>query len=149
GEARSPWIGLPVGYARLLGSARYNWMYRTAPEPALGGRVLEVPAGRTLGGTGSINGMLYVRGHPADYDGWRDAGNEGWGFDDVLPWFRRSECNGRGGDALHGADGPLAVTDATYREPLSEAFITAAVQAGWPRNDDFNGAALEGVGHYQ
>jgi choline dehydrogenase len=149
GEARSPWIGLPVGYARLLGDPAYNWMYRTTPEPALGGRSLEVPAGRTIGGTGSINGMLYVRGHRADYDSWRDAGNEGWGFDDVLPWFRRSEDNGRGANEFHGAGGPLAVNDPPYRDALAGAFIEAATQAGVPSNHDFNGAQLEGVGHYQ
>jgi choline dehydrogenase len=148
GEARSPWVGLPVGYARLLGDPAYNWMYRTEPEAALGGRVLEVPAGRTIGGTGSINGMIYVRGHRADYDGWRDAGNPGWGYDDVLPWFRKSERFGRGADAFHGGDGPLAVNEPPYRDALADAFVDAAVQAGWPRNADFNGPSLEGAGHY-
>lgn len=149
GEARSPWIAIPVGYARLLASRRYNWMYSSEPEPRLHGRVLDVPSGRTIGGTGSINGMIYVRGHPADYDRWRDAGNAGWGYDDVLPWFKKSEANARGDSALHGRDGPLSVSDPRDRHPLADAFIAAAAEAGFPRNDDFNGATQEGAGYYQ
>jgi choline dehydrogenase len=149
GEARSPWISVPVGYARLLGNPRYNWMYQTEPEPMLGDRRLDVPCGRTIGGTGSINGMLYVRGHRDDYDAWRDAGNEGWGFDDVLPWFKLSEANERGADDLHGAQGPLAVSDAAERHVLADAFIAAAAEAGHPRNDDFNGPQQDGAGYYQ
>ncbi|HYF16509.1 MAG TPA: GMC family oxidoreductase N-terminal domain-containing protein [Ramlibacter sp.] len=149
GEARSPWIQVPVGYARLLGDRRYNWMYQTQPEPGLGGRVLEVPAGRTIGGTGSINGMLYVRGHRDDYDGWRSEGNEDWCFEDVLPWFRKSEANARGADGFHGDRGPLAVSDPSHRHVLADAFIAAAQEAGLPHNPDFNGPALEGAGYYQ
>jgi len=148
GEARSLWVRIPVGYAKLLGDPKYNWMYRTEPEPALGGRVLDVPCGRTIGGTGAINGMIYIRGHPADYDGWRDAGNVGWGFDDVLPWFKRSESNIRGESAYHGAEGPMAVSD-PQPDTLSRAFVDAAAEAGLPRNDDFNGATQEGAGFYQ
>lgn len=149
GEARSPWIAVPVGYARLLSNPRYNWMYHTQPEPGLCGRVLDVPCGRTIGGTGSINGMIYVRGNQADYDDWRDAGNDGWGYEDVLPWFKRSEANTRGAGAFHGSDGPLTVADPPDRHPLADAFVEAAVEAGFPRNTDFNGAVQEGAGYYQ
>ena len=149
GEDRSPWIHIPIGYAKLFGNPRYNWMYATTPEPALGGRVLDQPCGRVLGGTGAINGMLYVRGQPDDYESWRALGNEGWGWDDVLPWFRRSEHNTRGADALHGGDGPLWVSDTPQTDPLADAFINAAVEAGHPRNPDFNGAMQEGAGYYQ
>lgn len=148
GEARSPWIKIPVGYAKLLGDPRYNWMYRTEPETALGGRVLDVPCGRTLGGTGAINGLIHIRGHAADYDGWRDAGNHGWGYADVLSWFRHSEANVRGASEYHGADGPLAVSD-PRPDTLSNAFVDAAVDAGLPRNEDFNGATQDGAGFYQ
>ena len=149
GEAKSPWIAMPAGYAKLLSNPRFHWKYRTEPELALQGRALDVPCGRVLGGTGSINGMLYVRGHRADYDGWRDAGNPDWDYASVLPWFKRSEANARGADAFHGRDGPLTVADAPHRHPLADAFVAAAVEAGFPRNDDFNGAHQEGFGHYQ
>ena len=148
GEARSLWTRIPAGYAKLLGDPGYNWMYRTEPEPALNGRVIDVPAGRTIGGTGAINGMIYIRGHPDDYDAWRDAGNAGWGYADVLPWFKRSEANVRGADAFHGDSGPMPVAEARA-DPLSRAFVDAAVEAGLRRNDDFNGASQEGVGFYQ
>ncbi|MBA2526028.1 MAG: GMC family oxidoreductase N-terminal domain-containing protein, partial [Pyrinomonadaceae bacterium] len=134
--------------AKLLGDPRYNWMYRTEPEAALGGRVLDAPCGRTLGGTGAINGMIHIRGNAADYDGWRDAGNTGWDYKEVLPWFRRSEANVRGASEYHGADGPLAVSD-PQPDALSNAFVEAAVQEGWPRNEDFNGVTQDGAGFYQ
>jgi len=149
GEANHWWMKIPVAYGRLLGNPQYNWMYRTQPEPALDGRVLDVPCGRVVGGTGSINGMIHIHGHAADYDAWRDAGNDGWGYDDVLPWFRRAELNSRGANTFHGADGPMPVTDPPDRHPLADAFVNAAIEAGHPRNDDFNGAQQEGAGYYQ
>ena len=148
GESHSMWTRIPAGYARLLADPEYNWMYRTQPEAALGGRVIDVPAGRTLGGTGAINGMIYIRGHPDDYQRWEQAGNAGWGYADVLPWFKRSEANSRGEDAFHGVDGPMAVGEAGA-DPLSSAFVTAACEAGLTRNADFNGASQEGAGFYQ
>ena len=149
GEARSPWITVPVGYAKLLANPRYNWMYATSPEAALGGRRIDQPAGRGIGGTGLINGMIYIRGQAQDYDAWAAAGNQGWGWDDVLPWFRRTEHNSRGSDALHGGDGPWHVSDLPHRHVLADAFVAAAVEAGLPHNLDFNGAAQEGAGYYQ
>ncbi|MGE0803765.1 MAG: GMC family oxidoreductase [Lautropia sp.] len=149
GEARSPWIAIPVGYARLLGDRRYNWMFRSEPEPHLHDRILDVPSGRGVGGTGLINGMIHVRGQREDFDGWRDAGCAGWSYDEVLPWFVRSEANGRGADAWHGADGPLAVSDPRDRNRLADAFVAAGIEAGFGANDDFNGAQQRGIGHYQ
>ncbi len=133
GEARSPWIGVPIGYARLLGDARVNWLYRTQAEPHLHDRLLEQPCGKVIGGTGSINGMLHVQGQREDYDGWRALGLDGWGWDDVQPWFRRLE---------------LSVSPPPQRHELADAFIAAAVQAGHPANDDFNGPSQEGAGYY-
>lgn len=149
GHARSPWISVPVGYARLLSNPRYNWMYTTSPEAGLGGRRIDQPAGLGLGGSGLINGMIYIRGQPQDYDAWVAAGNPGWGWADVLPWFRRAERNARGADTLHGDDGPWHVSDVPHRHPLADAFIDAAGQAGLARNNDFNGPAQEGAGYYQ
>ena len=134
GEDRSPWIKVPVGYAKLFGNPRYNWMYTTAPEPALNGRVLEQPCGRVIGGTGSINGMLHIRGQREDYDRWRDAGNPDWGWEDVQPWFEKSE---------------LAVSPPPQAHALADAFIAAAAEAGFPANDDFNGPRQEGAGYYK
>ena len=133
GEASSPWIKVPVGYARLFGDARYNWMYSTLPEPELNGRSLDQPCGKVIGGTGSINGMLYIRGQRDDYDRWRDAGNAGWGWDDVRPWFERTE---------------LSISPPPQKHPLADAFIAAAREAGLPQNDDFNGPRQEGAGYY-
>jgi choline dehydrogenase len=134
GADSSPWIHVPVGYAKLMGDARVNWLYRTAPEPSLGGRELDQPCGRVLGGTGAINGMLHVRGQPEDYDGWRALGNDGWGWDDVRPWLDRLA---------------LPVADPPHRHPLADAFVEAAVQAGHPRNEGFNGPTQEGAGYYK
>ncbi|MFC3716862.1 GMC family oxidoreductase [Luteimonas soli] len=144
-----PFIHMPAGLAKLVGQKGVNWDYDTAPEPQLGGRTLWWPRGKVLGGSSSINAMCYVRGVPADYDGWAAQGATGWDWDSVLPYFRRSEGNGRGGDALHGGDGPLSVSDLRHVNPLSHAFVEAGVQAGFARNDDFNGPGQQGVGLYQ
>jgi choline dehydrogenase len=127
----------------------HDWAYHTAPQEHLDGRELFWPRGKALGGSSAINAMIYIRGHRADYDGWRDAGNPGWGFDDVLPLFRRSEANARGESPYHGADGPLHVNEPRFRSALTEAFVEAAVATGLPRNDDFNGSEQDGVGFYQ
>lgn len=144
-----PFIHMPAGLAKLVGNRRVNWNYDTAPEPNLNGRRLWWPRGKVLGGSSSINAMCYVRGLPADYDAWADKGAEGWGWTDVLPYFKRSERNQRGASALHGDAGPLYVSDLRYTNPLSQAFIEAGVQAGHARNDDFNGAEQQGFGFYQ
>ncbi len=146
---RNPFIHMPAGLARLARDPRFNWNYLTEAEPNLNGRRLWWPRGKVLGGSSSINAMCYVRGIPADYDNWAAEGAEGWDWHGVLPYFRRSECNSRGGDALHGGDGPLHVSDLRYHNRLSDLFIAAGEQAGFPRNSDFNGPQQQGVGLYQ
>ncbi|WP_343518198.1 FAD-dependent oxidoreductase [Sphingomonas sp.] len=126
-----------------------NWAYETVPQPGLNGRRGYQPRGKGLGGSSAINAMLYIRGHPWDYDNWAALGATGWSWNDVLPVFRRSEANGRGADQWHGGDGPLHVSDQSFVHPGSTAFVDAAASLQIPRNDDFNGARQEGAGIYQ
>ena len=146
---RNPWLHVPVGYGKLFSDRRYNWCYATEPQAGCHGREVIAPRGKVLGGSSAINGLIYIRGQAEDFNQWRQSGNIGWSFDDVLPYFRKSEDNERGPDDLHGAGGPLAVSDARDQHPLALAYIEAAQQCGYPRNDDFNGAAQEGAGLYQ
>ncbi|WP_418129012.1 choline dehydrogenase [Variovorax sp. 375MFSha3.1] len=146
---RSLWIHLPIGYGKTMWSPTYNWRFETDPDPNMNGRRIYWPRGKTLGGSSSINGLIYIRGQREDYDHWAALGNAGWGYDEVLPYFIRSEGNQRGGDAFHGGEGPLKVSDIAAKHELIEAFIDGAVQTGVPRTDDFNGAAQEGAGYYQ
>ncbi len=148
GEDNSFWIHTPIGYGKLYDDPKYNWTYESEPEPELAGGRSYLPRGRVLGGTGSINGMIYVRGHREDFDGWRQLGNAGWSFDEVLPYFKKSEDNVRGADAYHATGGPIRV-EYTRRHELADAFVEAAVQAGFPRNDDVNGASADGFGYNQ
>src|SRR5712692_6029422 len=143
------WIHVPLGYGRLFKEKTVNWMYQTEPEPGLDGRTIFQPRGKVLGGSSSINGLLYVRGQHEDYDRWRQHGNSGWGFDDVLPYFKKAENQERGADDFHGAGGPLPVSDLVHADPLSAAFIAAAAETGIPVNPDFNGALQEGAGFFQ
>ena len=145
----NPWIHIPLGYGRLFKEKAVNWMYQTEPEPGLGGRSVFQPRGKVLGGSSSINGLLYIRGQHEDYDRWRQRGNVGWGYDDVLPYFKKAEDQTRGADDFHGAGGPLPVSNLGHPDPISAAFIEAAVEAGLPRNPDFNGASQEGAGFFQ
>lgn len=149
GRDRSPWIHIPIGYGKTIVDPALNWRYVTEPGPQIADRPMFWARGRVLGGSSSINGLLYVRGQPQDYDHWRQLGNAGWGWDDVLPYFRKSERQENGADALHGDSGPLWVSNLRERNPLCEAFIASALAAGFPRNDDFNGPEQEGVGYYQ
>jgi choline dehydrogenase len=146
---RNLWIHVPLGYGKLFKTKSVNWMYQTEPEPGLNGRSVFQPRGKVLGGSSSINGLLYVRGQHEDFDRWRQLGNTGWGFDDVLPFFKKAEDQQRGADDWHGAGGPLPVSDTRHPDPLSQAFVEAAVESGLPRNPDFNGAAQEGAGWFQ
>src|ERR1043166_8274971 len=146
---RNIWIHVPLGYGKLFKATSVNWMYQTEPEPHLNGRSVFQPRGKVLGGSSSINGLLYVRGQHEDYDRWRQLGNAGWGYDDVLPFFKKAEEQQRGPGARPGSGGPLPVSDTRHPDPLSQAFVDAAVQAGLPRNPDFNGAAQEGAGWFQ
>lgn len=144
------WIWMPIGYGRTFYKPSLNWMYETEPCPALDNRVSYWPRGKVLGGSSSINAMVYIRGQPQDFDDWKAMGNPGWGWDDVLPHFRKSETNDQGGDALRGGDGPLHVaTMARDLHPLCHDFIRAGEELQVPRNPDFNGPVQEGVGLYQ
>ena len=146
---RSIWIHLPIGYGKTMWDKRVNWCFSTDPDPNMNGRRIYWPRGKTLGGSSAINGLIYIRGQREDYDHWAALGNPGWSYDEVLPYFIRSEGNQRGGDAFHGGEGPLRVSDITAKHELIEAFIDGAGQTGVPRTDDFNGAEQEGAGYYQ
>jgi choline dehydrogenase len=143
------WIHVPLGYGKLFKEKTVNWMYQTEPEPELDGRTVFQPRGKVLGGSSSINGLLYVRGQHEDYDRWRQRGNAGWGYDDVLPYFKKAENQQRGADKYHGVGGPLSVSNLGHPDPLSAAFIDAAAETGLPVNPDFNGATQEGAGFFQ
>jgi choline dehydrogenase len=144
-----PWIHIPVGYHKLFTHNTLNWKFESEPVAGLNGRTSYQPRGKMLGGTSSLNGMVYMRGTAADYDGWRQHGCVGWDYQSVLPFFRKAEDQERGEDEFHGVGGPLKVTDAVYTHEITDAIITAAEQAGYPRNRDFNGATQDGAGYYQ
>jgi choline dehydrogenase len=148
-EDKNLWIHVPLGYGKLFKEKAVNWMYQTEPEPGLNGRAVFQPRGKVLGGSSSINGLLYFRGQHEDYDRWRQRGNDGWGFDDVLPYFKKAENQERGADDFHGVGGPLPVSNLGHPDPISAAFIEAAVETGIPFNPDFNGATQEGAGFFQ
>ena len=140
---------MPVGYFKTMGNPQTDWCLKTDADPGLNGRSIAYPRGLGLGGSSSINGLLYIRGQPQDYDVWRQMGCVGWSFDDVLPYFRKSEHQERGGDAFHGGDGPLHVSNMRARRDVCDAYIDAAQEIGIPRNDDFNGPRQEGAGYFQ
>jgi choline dehydrogenase-like flavoprotein len=144
-----PRIRIPLGVMTLMGSKCYDWRFRSAPHEHLGGREVGVPRGRTLGGSGSINSMVYIRGRPSDYDRWADLGCTGWAWSDVLERYKRAERNARGASELHGDAGPLFVEDLPSPHPMVENFVRAGADAGVPANDDFNGPCQEGLGNYQ
>ncbi len=146
---RYPWIHVPVGYFKTMHNPRTDWCYVTEPDAGLNGRSIKWPRGKVLGGSSALNGLLYVRGHPADYDHWARLGNPGWSYRDVLPYFKSSEDQERGADAYHGTGGPQKVSDIRTRRAVCDAFIAAAEEIGIPRNDDFNGARQEGAGYFQ
>jgi choline dehydrogenase len=148
GEDSNFWIHVPLGYGRHFTDRHVNWLYQSEPEAECHGRTIIQPRGKVLGGSSSINGLLYIRGQAEDFDRWRQLGNAGWSYDDVLPYFRKAEDQARGADDLHGTAGPLAVSD-MEPVPICDAFIAAAEQAGYRRNPDFNGKRQEGFGYYQ
>lgn len=143
------WIHLPIGYGKTMWSKKYNWCFHTEPDPGMNNRKIYWPRGKTLGGCSSINGLIYIRGQREDYDHWAELGNAGWSFDDMLPYFIKSERNQRGASEYHGDQGPLSVSNIEHKNELIEAFIAGANDNGVPRNDDFNGAEQEGAGYYQ
>lgn len=149
GRDLNPWIHIPVGYFKTIHNPNVDWCYKTEPDPGLNGRSIEWPRGKVLGGSSSLNGLLYVRGQPQDYDRWRQMGNTGWGWDDVLPLFKRAENNERGPDDFHGDQGPLSVSNMRIQRPITDAWVAAAQSAGYKFNPDYNGADQEGVGFFQ
>ena len=149
GRDWNPWIHIPVGYYRNMHHPDLSWGYETEPEPNLGGRGISWPRGRVLGGSSSINGVLYVRGQAADYDHWRQLGNTGWSYEDVLPHFKRSEDYEKGADDYRATGGCMGVQEISDRRPACEAFLAACREAGFEDNPDYNGASQDGIGYYQ
>ena len=148
-EDRNFWIHIPLGFGKNINNPGVNWCYQAEPEPYCRNQSFFLPRGRVLGGSSSINGMVYVRGQVQDFDHWAQLGNRGWSYDDVLPYFKRSEDNSRGASDIHGAGGPLSVSDLTETNLLSDTLIEAGTQIGIPRNDDINGLVQEGIGYHQ
>ena len=150
GSDRSPWIRVPIGYARTFHDARFNWMYEAQPDPGLDNRAAFWPRGKVLGGSSCLNAMIYVRGQPADFDDWRAAGNPGWSWPDVLPYFKKLEDHPLGPSEFHGAGGPWHVSDVSASvHPICQRFVDACVRIGVAETPDFNGAKSEGVGLWQ
>ncbi len=149
GRDWNPLIHMPAGLAKLVTNRTLNWGHYTEPEPRLNNRRLFWPRGKVLGGCSSVNAMCYNRGQPQDYDYWAKLGNPGWSYQEVLPYFKKSQNQERGESEYHGCGGPLNVQDLIYKNPLSSAFVEAATTLGYPRNEDFNGPSQEGVGFYQ
>jgi len=149
GDANYHWINVPIGYLFCMGNPRTDWLMKTEPDAGLNGRALDYPRGKVLGGCSSINGMIYMRGQAADYDGWRQQGNAGWGWDDVLPYFRKSEDHYGGANALHGAGGEWRVEQQRLSWPILDAFRDAAEEIGIPRTNDFNRGTNEGSGYFE
>ena len=145
----SMWINIPAGFTKLLNDPRYNWNFATEPDPNVNNRAIPIPRGKTLGGSSSINGMLYVRGNPLDYDTWAQFGNRGWSYDAVLHYFKKAEHYEPGGDASRGVGGPLNVAAMREHAELTDAFLDAAAAEGYPRNPDYNNGNQEGFGYYQ
>ena len=147
---KDPRIKIPLGLIALIGNPRFDWCYESAPHAHLNGRTVPVPRGKVLGGSGSINSMVYIRGRAADYDAWARLGCSGWNWESVLPYFIKAESNQRLADAaLHGRDGPLSVEDLRSPDPMLRQFVAAGQEHGIPENRDFNGASQEGIGAYQ
>jgi choline dehydrogenase len=149
GADTNRWIHIPLGFGKTFADPSVNWCYEAEPDEGAAGRRIFWPRGKVLGGSSSINGMVYIRGQAEDFDHWRQLGNTGWSYQDVLPYFRRSEDQVRGADEYHGTGGPLCVSDVPDRHPICEAFIASALALGYQRNDDFNGARQDGVGYHQ
>ena len=148
-EDRDPWIHIPVGFQRLLYNRELNWCFETEPEDNVNGRRIPTPRGKVIGGSSSINGMLYVRGNQLDYNTWAQLGNRGWSYQDVLPYFKKTESFERGGDELRGGDGLLNVADMYERHEMIDAFVKAGVECGYDANPDYNGEKQDGFGYYQ
>jgi choline dehydrogenase len=149
GRDTSPWLHVPVGYFKTMHNPAFDWCYLTEPDPGIVDRRLQWPRGKVLGGSSALNGLLYVRGQPEDYDRWSELGNPGWSYAEVLPYFLKSEDNSRGASEFHAVGGPQKVSDLRLRRPIAEHFIKAATEIGIPANPDYNGSSQEGVGYFQ
>jgi choline dehydrogenase-like flavoprotein len=149
GPGRSILIDMPVGFAKLMTNPKYNWLFETEPEDGMAGRRIPIPRGKALGGSSAINGMLYVRGQPLDYDTWAQFGNRGWSYQSILPYFKRSEHYEGGGTEARGTGGPLNVAAMIESHRLLDDFICAAEAEGYPRNPDYNSGEQDGFGYYQ
>lgn len=149
GPDRNPWIHIPLGFGKIVPKARYNWGYATEPEPGLNGRSITWPRGKVLGGSGSINGLVFLRGAPTDFDEWEKLGATGWSYKDVLPYFKKLENNEPGGDAWRGSGGPMHISNIKNPSVPARAFVEAATRMQIPRNNDFNGEKIEGAGFVQ
>ncbi|MBI5899031.1 MAG: choline dehydrogenase [Rhodocyclales bacterium] len=149
GEDWNPWIHIPVGYFKTMHDPKLDWCYLTEPDPGIANRQLQWPRGKVLGGSSSLNGLLYIRGQREDYDRWAELGNPGWGYDEVLPYFLKSEDQQRGPGRYHAVGGPLKVSDLRLNRPIADHFVKAAQEIGIPFNDDPNGAVQEGVSYFQ
>ena len=149
GKDSNPMLHIPLGFAFTMKDPKSSWCYKTEPETMLNHRELDWPRGKVLGGSSAINGMVYIRGQREDYDAWAAAGNRGWGYDDLLPYFRRSEHNVRGKNHFHGVGGGLWVDEPTDKMELAQLYIQAGIESGIPYNEDFNGENQEGIGYYQ
>jgi len=145
----SPLITMPAGFYKLIASPTYNWCFWSEPEPGTGNRPISIPRGRTLGGSSAINGLVYVRGQPLDYDLWAQYGNRGWSYDAVLPYFRKAERCWKGAGEVRGGNGPLDVTETPERHEMLDAFVDCGAHQGFPRNADYNSGEQEGFGYYQ
>ena len=149
GEDKNFWIHIPVGFQKLITHPTLNWNFETKPDASVNGRKIPIPRGKVIGGSSSINGMLYVRGNPIDYNSWSQLGNRGWGYDDVVPYFQKAETFERGGDDVRGGGGPLNVADMYERHEMVDAFVQSGVEAGYEKNPDYNGRRQDGFGYYQ
>jgi choline dehydrogenase-like flavoprotein len=146
GRDRNPWIHVPMGFGKLVPNPKVNWGYETEPEPGLGGRKIIWPRGKVLGGSGSINGLVFLRGAPSDYDGWQRLGAQGWSYADVLPYFTRMEHCVEGANEWHGTGGPMTVSNIKRPSTAARAFVETCERLQYPRNSDFNGQRIDGVG---
>ncbi len=149
GPDTNMWIHIPLGFGKTFADRSVNWCFETEPDAGAAGRRIFWPRGKVLGGSSSINGMVYIRGQKEDFDHWRQLGNTGWSYDDCLPYFKRAFHQTRGADDYHSTGGPVTVSDFPPTDPISKAFIESAQEVGLPYNADFNGAVQEGVGYHQ
>ena len=143
------WLHVPVGYFKTMNNPKFDWMYKLEKDKGLNNRRIDWPRGKVLGGSSALNGLLYIRGDRHDYDNWKDLGNKGWGYDDVLPYFKKFECQENGENKYHGVDGELKVSNLRLRRKIADLFIKASEEIGIPYNPDCNGEKQEGVGYFQ